>query len=247
MLIETMIRIIRTHGRKVDEENKKQIERYFEQEKYFINSGHKDFGINFERKTGQSETHSTALELNVLDLNDRKEFYQSKRDMLEDLMDDDAVILEACLKHLKIIQDSLSDKLPKIIHYEIFHSTKNFIEEELANELINAWKKNKDIMAPNESERRRKQKLEKDIKNYENALVIINEMMTLIRNFQNQDQLNQNEYSEDDLDEGPLRIERNEISDDLTYQNSADTNNRVNKQSFHAMTSMTDRLRNWNA
>ena len=32
------------------EENKKQIKRYFNQEKELINSGHKDFAINFERK-----------------------------------------------------------------------------------------------------------------------------------------------------------------------------------------------------
>ena len=37
------------------------------------------------------------------------------------MWEDDAIILEECLIHLKILQDSLSDKLPKIIHYEIIH------------------------------------------------------------------------------------------------------------------------------
>ena len=246
---------------KADEITENQIKRYFEEEKNYINSGHKDFGINFERKAEnpgtksdhhsetQSETLSAGSELNILDDNDEIEFhkskrnkktrktkktrttktkrsinsgytdsginvertteksespkpfelnvldnndiidfYQSKRDMLADLWEDDAIILEASLKHLQIIQDSLSDKLPKIIHYEIFHSTKNFVEEELAEALIDVWKKNKDIMSPNESEKQKIRKLENDIKNYEKALEIINEMMRIIRNFKNQNQ-----------------------------------------------------------
>jgi len=102
------------------------------------------------------------------------------------MWEDDAIILEGCLKHLEIIQDSLSDKLPKIIHYEIFYSTTTFVEQELADALIDEWKRNKDAMFSDDSQREQKNKLEKDIENNENALEIVNGMTKLIKNFQNQ-------------------------------------------------------------
>ena len=101
-----MKKIIRNHVWKADENNENQIKRYFEQEKNYINSGHKNFGINFERKIEKSESQK-PFELNILDYNDMIDFYQSKRDMLGDLWEDDGIILEASLKHLQIIQSSL--------------------------------------------------------------------------------------------------------------------------------------------
>ena len=102
------------------------------------------------------------------------------------MWEDDAIILEGCLKHLQIIQDSLSDKLPKIIHYEIFYSTTTFIEEELSDALLDEWKRSKDSMFSDESQREQKKKLENDIENSENALEIVSGMTRLIKNFQNQ-------------------------------------------------------------
>ena len=58
-------------------------------------------------------------------------------------------------------------------------------------------------MSPNESEKKIKQKLENDIKNYENALEIINDMMRIIRNFKNRNHF-QNEDYEEDMDEKHL-------------------------------------------
>ena len=88
---------------------------------------------------------SGPSELNILNLkNDsrkRKDFYKSSK-FNDDILEDDAIILEGSLKHLKIIQDSLSDKLPKIIHYEIFHSIKIFVDQELINALMAEWKQN---------------------------------------------------------------------------------------------------------
>ena len=144
--------------------SEKKNERYFEQEKEYINSGHKDFPINFERKqipvkysvklvkelTGHEKPkletkESGPSELNILnfknDSRKRKDFYKSSK-FNGDILEDDAIILEGSLKHLKIIQDSLSDKLPKIIHYEIFHSIKIFVDQELINALMAEWKQN---------------------------------------------------------------------------------------------------------
>ena len=144
---------IRNHVGKAERENNYQIKRYFDQEKEYINSGHKDFEINFERKQIAHRLGEDAAEaddqktdenfllaksefnsekLNILnfqnDSKGRKRFYQSSKDLIGDMWEDDAIILEAILKHLQIIQDSLSDKLKKIIHFEIFHSTKIFVE-----------------------------------------------------------------------------------------------------------------------
>ena len=102
------------------------------------------------------------------------------------MWEDDAIILEGCLQHLQIIQDSLSDKLPKIIHYEIFYSTTTFIEQELSDALLDEWKRNKDSMFSDESQIEQKKKLENDIANNENALEIVSGMTRLIKNFQNQ-------------------------------------------------------------
>ena len=228
---------------KAERENENQIKRYFNQEKELINSGHKDFAINFERKqmpvkysdqkietnqqpllndklqtdpgvgaaiglaevTGNSNLETReSLELNILnfrnDSNRRKKFYESSK-LNHDMWEDDAIILEGSLKHLQIIQDALSDKLPKIIHYEIFHSTKIFVEQELASTLIDEWKQNKDIMSANESQRERRQKLEKDIEKNKNALEIVSRMTRMIKN------ANQSSYQK------PLPFPRDENSD----------------------------------
>ena len=181
-----MENIIENQVRKAERENEIQIKRFFNQEKEYINTGHKNFTVNIERKTPKPEL---PPELNILDFGknpeQRKEFYNSKF-LNDNMWEDDAIILEGCLKHLEIIQDSLSDKLPKIIHYEIFYSTTTFVEQELADALIDEWKRNKDAMFSDESQREQKNKLEKDIENNENALEIVNGMTKLIKNFQNQ-------------------------------------------------------------
>ena len=181
-----MENIIENQVRKAERENEIQIKRFFNQEKEYINTGHKNFTVNIERKTPKPELPS---ELNILDFGNneelRKEFYNSKF-LNDNMWEDDAIILEGCLKHLEIIQDSLSDKLPKIIHYEIFYSTTTFVEQELADALIDEWKRNKDAMFSDDSQREQKNKLEKDIENNENASEIVNGMTKLIENFQNQ-------------------------------------------------------------
>ena len=225
--------IIRNHVRKAEKENKNQIKRYFDQEKEYINSGHKDFEINFERKQiahrsgedvaeadGQktdeyvlaAETsESNSEKLNILnfqnDSKGRKRFYQSSKDLIGDMWEDDAIILEAILKHLQIIQDSLSDKLKKIIHFEIFHSTKIFVEQGLANALIDEWKRNKDVMSSDESQQKQILQLENDIEKNKKALEIVSGMTKMIRNFQNQDigsDYIRSDYIEDDI--GHLRL-----------------------------------------
>ena len=270
-LISTLKTIIRNHVGKAEKENRKQIKRYFDQEKEYINSGHKDFEINFERKqiahrpgedaveandqktdgnflatetsdlnsekqnilnfkndskgrkkkkkryfdqeqiadkpgedaaeaddqktdeyvlaTEPSESNSEKL--NILnfqnDLKGRKRFYQSSKDLIGAMWEDDAIILEAILKHLQIIQDSLSDKLKKIIHFEIFHSTKIFVEQGLANALIDEWKRDKDVMSSDEKQRKQILQLENDIEKNKKALEIVSGMTKMIRNFQKQD------------------------------------------------------------
>ena len=207
---------IRNHVGKAERENNYQIKRYFDQEKEYINSGHKDFEINFERKQDDEEdsksddsksdgqtldeekftlarNDSSSTQLNILDFkNDsegRKKFYQSSKILIGELWEDDAIILEAILKHLQIIQDSLSDKLKKIIHYEIFHSTKIFVEQDLANALIDEWKQDKGVMNSDESQRQKIEKLENDIKKNKQALDIVSGMTRMIRNFQIQDKI----------------------------------------------------------
>ena len=298
-----MKKIIENHILSAENENQNQIRRYFDQEKEYINSGHKQFSINFERKkipvqysnqniretgiddleeriqtdelenfvekigngaqaiassqgpigdaaqlisqttdkvlgnlsdgnkdtvasglTGLAVEAATGLtgasgiatgigveivkevrglgkpkfetresgpsELNILnfknDSKQREEFYKSDN-LIGDMWEDDEIILEGSLKHLQIIQDSLSDKLPKIIHYEIFHSTKIFVQQEFTNALIEEWKQNKDVMVSNESQREKRRKIENDIDKYENALDIVNEMTRIIKEFQNQE------------------------------------------------------------
>ena len=186
-LIKTMEDIIEKQVSEAERENEIQIRRYFNQEKEYVNTGHKNFTINIERKPPASDQPS---ELNILDFkNDeakRKEFYNS-RDLIDNMWKDDAIILEGCLKHLEIIQDSLSDKLKKIIHYEIFYSTKIFVEQKLGNALIDEWKQNKDVMCSDENQRKQIQKLEDDIKKNDQALEIISGMTRMIRNFQRQE------------------------------------------------------------
>ena len=185
-LIETMENIIECQVRKAETENEIQIKRYFNQEKEYINTGHKNFKINIERK---SQAPEVPPELNILDFKgkpeERKIFYNSKS-LIQNMWEDDAIILEGCLKHLQIVQDSLSDKLPKIIHYEIFYSTTTFIEQELSDALLDEWKRNKDSMFSDESQREQKKKLENDIANNKNALEIVTGMTRLIKNFQSQ-------------------------------------------------------------
>ena len=184
-----MENIIEGQVRKAETENEIQIKRYFNQEKEYINTGHKNFTINIESKTSaKSPRDSVELELNILNFDEdeekRKAFYESKF-LNDNMWEDDAIILEGCLKHLQIIQDSLSDKLPKIIHYEIFHSTTTFVEQELADALLDEWKRNKDSMFSDDSQREQKNKLENDIKNNENALEIVNGMTRIIKDCQN--------------------------------------------------------------
>ena len=191
-----MEKIIEDQVRKAETENEIQIERYFNQEKEYINTGHKNFTINIERKNPtdsvppqKPKRESLVPELNILNFKEnaeeRKTFYNSKS-LIYSMWEDDAIILEGCLKHLQIIQDSLSDKLPKIIHYEIFYSTTTFIEEELSDALLDEWKRSKDAMFSDESQREQKKILENDIENNENALEIVSGMTRLIKNFQNQ-------------------------------------------------------------
>ena len=182
--------IIERQVRKAETENEIQIKRYFNQEKEYINTGHKNFTINIESKTSAKPPRDSAeLELNILNFDDdeekRKAFYDSKF-LNDNMWEDDAIILEGCLKHLQIIQDSLSDKLPKIIHYEIFYSTSTFIEQKLADALLDEWKQNKDSMFSDESQIKQREKLENEIKNNENALEIVSKMASLITDFQNQ-------------------------------------------------------------
>ena len=188
--------IIERQVRKAEAENEIQIKRYFNQEKEYINTGHKNFTINIERKNPtdsvppqKPKRESLVPELNILNFKEnaeeRKTFYNSKS-LIYSMWEDDAIILEGCLKHLQIIQDSLSDKLPKIIHYEIFYSTTTFIEEELSDALLDEWKRSKDAMFSDESQREQKKILENDIENNENALEIVSGMTRLIKNFQNQ-------------------------------------------------------------
>ena len=191
-----MEQIIENQVRKAETENEIQIKRYFNQEKEYINTGHKNFTINIERKNPtdsvppqKPKRESLVPELNILNFKEnaeeRKTFYNSKS-LIYSMWEDDAIILEGCLKHLQIIQDSLSDKLPKIIHYEIFYSTTTFIEEELSDALLDEWKRSKDAMFSDESQREQKKILENDIENNENALEIVSGMTRLIKNFQNQ-------------------------------------------------------------
>ena len=156
---------------------------------------------------------SGPSELNILnfknDSEKREDFYKLSK-FNGDIWEDDAIILEGSLKHLQIIQDSLSDKLPKIIHYEIFHSTKIFVEQELTNALMAEWKQNKDIMSSNESQREQRKKLLNDIEKNEYALDIINGMTRMIKNFQNQEkqlhhQGRSDEY-EEEMDEKHLQF-----------------------------------------
>ena len=244
-----MKRIIEDHVCMSERENKNQIKRYFDQEKGYINSGHKDFKINFERKKkstagpahlaprfspGRSappppppkasgykiwpkkekkhkqspanyaeDEQSLApseefeqfqeapeefepTELNILnfenDPHKRKQFYDLSKDLVGSIWEDDAIILEGTLQHLKIIQDSFKDKLPKIIHFEIFYATKVFVEKELTNVLTDEIKENPAIMYADESELERRQNLEVGIKQYEEALQIVNNMRKMIRN-----------------------------------------------------------------
>ena len=78
-LIETMENIIENQVRKAERENEIQIKRFFNQEKEYINTGHKNFTVNIERKTPKPEL---PPELNILDFGknpeQRKEFYNSK-------------------------------------------------------------------------------------------------------------------------------------------------------------------------
>ena len=196
----TLKKIIRNHIAKAAKENENQIKRYFDQEKEYINSGHKDFNINFERKQieaksdeqeSNNSSDSSPSGLNILNFknnpNERKRFYRTSKDLIGEMWEDDAIILEAILKHLQIIQDSLSDKLKKIIHYEIFYSTKIFVEQKLGNALIDEWKQNKDVMCSDENQRKQKQKLKNDIEKNDKALEIISGMTRMIRNFQRQE------------------------------------------------------------
>ena len=147
---------------------------------------------------------SGPSELNILNFkNDpekREDFYKSSQ-FNGNIWEDDAIILEGSLKHLQIIQDSLSDKLPKIIHYEIFHSTKIFVERELTNALMAEWKQNKDIMSSNESQREQRKKLEDVIEKNESALDIINRMTRMIKNSQNQEKQVHHQGRSDDYEE----------------------------------------------
>ena len=185
-LIKTMEDIIEKQVSEAERENEIQIRRYFNQEKEYVNTGHKNFTIDIERKHPASDQPS---ELNILDFKEneqkRIDFYK-RRDLIYEMWEDDAIILEGCLKHLEIIQDSLSDKLPKIIHYEIFYSTTMFVEQELADALIDKWKQNKETMFSDESQTEQKKNLETNIKNSEDALEIVNGMQEIIENFQNQ-------------------------------------------------------------
>ena len=127
----------------------------------------------------------------------RKEFYHSSK-LMGEMWQDDAIILEGSLKYLQIIQDSLSDKLPKIIHHEIFESTQMFVKEELYHAMMDVWKQNKEIMFSDENRREQKQKLENDIESNQNALEIVNRMTKIIKSFQNQQK---HDYSDDETDE----------------------------------------------
>ena len=203
-----MEKIIGEHVSKAEEENDKQIKRYFNQEKGYINFGLKDFEehliqINFEENEEDEKRVSMSSGLNILnfenDAEKRKEFYQSSK-LMGEMWQDDAIILEGSLKYLQIIQDSLSDKLPKIIHHEIFESTQMFVKEELYHAIMDVWRQNKEIMFSDEQKRReQKQKLENVIESNQNALKIVNRMTKIIKSFQNQQK--HNDQSDDETDE----------------------------------------------
>ena len=207
-----MENIIENQVWKAEEENDKQIKRYFNQEKGYVNFGLKDFeehliSINFEEN---EKRESTSSGLNILnfenDATKRKEFYQSSK-LMGEMWQDDAIILEGSLKYLQIIQDSLSDKLPKIIHHEIFESTQMFVKEELYHAMMDVWKQNKQIMFSDENRREQKQKLENDIESNQNALEIVNRMTKIIKSFQNhQKYCNQSDDETDEDDFNHLRI-----------------------------------------
>ena len=296
-----MKQIMENHILRAESENESQIRRYFDQEKEYINSGHKKFSINLYKdksgtlqnfvqteengfqtfdqgpvadeaqSSGQSvneiqgviddtseviddlidgaldvatnpvagaakvaggivkgvkklakrklETReSRAAELNILDFKndskEREEFYKSDADMIGDMWEEDAIILEGSLKHLQIIQDSLSDKLPKIIHFEIFYSTKIFVQQDLANALLEEWKQNKDIMVSNETQRQKRRKLENDVEKFDHALEIISGMTKMIKVIQKQEnpiQLHHNDQSgdyEEDMDGKHLLLKK---------------------------------------
>ena len=286
-----MKRIMENHILRAENENESQIKRYFDQEKEYINSGHKNFEINLykyktdalptfveteedgfknfdqgpvedeaqwfaanENATDQEPVEETseviedvatgagiemvgltrlgkhqletiksgALKLNILgfenDLQKREEFYKSDSDLICDMWLEDAIILEGSLKHLEIIQDSLSDKLPKIIHFEIFYSTKIFVQQELTNALLEEWKQNKDIMVSNESQRQKRRKLQNDIEKFDHALEIISEMTKIIKIIQKQEtplQHQQNQHAgdyEEDMDNKHLLFQKNSSS-----------------------------------
>ena len=206
-LTEEMENIIEDQVWKAEEENDKQIKRYFNQEKGYINFGLKDFeehliSINFEDNEENEKRESMSSGLNILNFeNDaakRKEFYQASK-LMGEMWQDDAIILEGSLKYLQIIQDSLSDKLPKIIHHEIFESTQMFVKEELYHAMMDVWKQNKEKMFSDENRREQKQKLENDIESNQNALEIVNRMTKIIKSFKNQHR--HYDQSDDETDE----------------------------------------------
>ena len=228
-----MKKIIRDYVWKAGKENEKKIERYFDQEKQYINGAHKDFDVNFERKQTRDFSEDakdsksdgqTADEKEFLlnfknDPEERKKFYESSKDLIGEMWEDDAVILEAILKHLQIIQDSLSDKLKKIIHYEIFYSTKVFVEKNLTKALIEEWKRNKDVMSSDESQTQKIEKLKNDIKNNKEAREIVRGMTEMIREFQIQDKIRNNKNLESSSEPSEAMDDVDE-SDEEKYQSS---------------------------
>ena len=228
-----MKKIIRDYVWKAGKENEQKIERYFDQEKQYINGAHKDFDVNFERKQTRDFSEDakdsksdgqTADEKEFLlnfknDPEERKKFYESSKDLIGEMWEDDAVILEAILKHLQIIQDSLSDKLKKIIHYEIFYSTKVFVEKNLTKALIEEWKRNKDVMSSDESQTQKIEKLKNDIKNNKEAREIVRGMTEMIREFQIQDKIRNNKNLESSSEPSEAMDDVDE-SDEEKYQSS---------------------------
>ena len=214
-LTEEMENIIEVQVWKAEKENDKQIKRYFNQEKGYINFGLKDFNgyfslLHFQENEENELREPISSRLNILNFeNDpaiRKEFYKSSK-LMDEMWADDAFILEGSLKYLQIIQERLSDKLPKIIHYEIFESTKIFVKEELHHAMIDVWKQNKEKLFSDQHRREQKQKLENDIEGNQNALEIVKRMTRIINSFQNQ-QIHY-DHSDDETDEedfNPLRI-----------------------------------------
>ena len=204
-----MEQIIENQVEKAENGNDYQIRRYFNQEKGYINFGLKDFNehlipISFEENAEDEDQplrESGSTKLNILnfenDRTKREKVYKSLR-LNEDFWADDAIILEGSLKYLQLIQNSLSDKLPKIIHYEIFESTKMFVKNELHLAMIDVWKQKKEILFSDDNRREQKQQLENDIEINENALEIIDRMNKIIRSFENQQRHNE-QIDENDL------------------------------------------------